>query len=555
MRATSPLSPRVLVGAAIMILCATLGATRAVAFDCVGVSLPSSIVICSDPELIRLADERQAAFNEARGRVGDAGWPELWENQKAWVRSYSTTCGVPPDPPPPTPVPAPMRECFKRAAIARTAYLRTYGTTASTTPVQSVTAPPSPDRLGPGFDCSKAKHTLALMICGDPDLSRVDLMFNQAFWALYQQLDEGQQREQLKEEDIEFLDDVQGECWVPTDGPPSDTLRAHNCVKENYAAQRGIWLSRLRGIALEEASRPLERHVLLQRKLRQLGLLGGPVIPEGVYTHDTRQAIVAWQLARNRPPTGFLSDADAALLEQEGETITAALPPKPAEPSPMQPVAPSPGPKKEQGGTGTAFAIDRAGDFLTNYHVVKGCSSLRLRVSGEWDQATLTASDERNDLAVIRVRPAPTLTPLRFRSGKGIRPADQVVALGFPYAGLLTTNLQVTTGAVSALSGIRDDSRYLQLTAPIQPGNSGGPLLDLSSNVVAVVSGRLNELLIAEATGTLPQNVNFAIKSGIVQAFLDASRIDYETAPSTEKRDPADVGEAAAKSVFMVECY
>jgi Trypsin-like peptidase domain len=79
---------------------------------------------------------------------------------------------------------------------------------------------------------------------------------------------------------------------------------------------------------------------------------------------------------------------------------------------------------------------------------------------------------------------------LHFRDGKYIRPADPVVVLGFPYAGLLATAPQVTTGAVSALAGLRDDTRYLQLTAPVQPGNSGGPLLDLSGNVVGIVSAR-----------------------------------------------------------------
>ncbi len=107
---------------------------------------------------------------------------------------------------------------------------------------------------------------------------------------------------------------------------------------------------------------------------------------------------------------------------------------------------------------------------------------------------------------------------------------------------------------MSALAGLRDDTRYLQLTAPVQPGNSGGPLLDLSGNVVGIVSARINALAVAEATGTLPENINFAIKSGIVRGFLEANQIDYETAQSTDKLDPADVGEVAAKSVVMLEC-
>jgi hypothetical protein len=78
---------------AVVILTFVLGCTfgngAARAFDCIGVTLPSSIVICSDPELMRLADERQEAINETRGRIGEEAWPVLWENQQAWVRSYA----------------------------------------------------------------------------------------------------------------------------------------------------------------------------------------------------------------------------------------------------------------------------------------------------------------------------------------------------------------------------------------------------------------------------------------------------------------------------------
>jgi uncharacterized protein len=148
------------------------------------------------------------------------------------------------------------------------------------------------------------------------------------------------------------------------------------------------------------------------------------------------------------------------------------------------------------------------------------------------------------------------IEPLRFREGgKGIRPADGVVALGFPYDGLLVTSPQVTTGTVSALAGMNDDTRELQLTAPIQPGNSGGPLLDFSGNVVGIVSSRINALAVAEATGTLPQNINFAIKSAIIQEFLEAHRVDYATGQSLTKLDPADVGEMATKSTVLLECY
>lgn len=204
-------------------------------------------------------------------------------------------------------------------------------------------------------------------------------------------------------------------------------------------------------------------------------------------------------------------------------------------------------------GYGTAFAVNSAGEFLTNYHVVKGCTVLRLRWDGAGHDATVLTSDEQNDLAVVRSSGG-KIEPLRFREGKGIRPGEGIVVLGFPYSGLLSTSAQVTTGGISALTGIRDDIRFMQLTAPVQPGNSGGPLLDLSGNVVGVVSSRINELAVAEATGSLPQNINFAIKSAVIRTFLDAHQIAYETAPSSARLEPADVAETATKSTLLVEC-
>ena len=96
------------------------------AFECANVKLPSNVVICSDPELIRLADERQAAINEMRARIGEDNWSAFWENQKNWVRSYAAACGVPPDRPPPLPTQETVRDCFRRAAIDRIAYVRAY---------------------------------------------------------------------------------------------------------------------------------------------------------------------------------------------------------------------------------------------------------------------------------------------------------------------------------------------------------------------------------------------------------------------------------------------
>ena len=217
-----------------LIIWLTISGGSAAAFECAGVKLPSTLVICSDPELMRLADERQEAINEARGRIGEDAWPRLWEDQKDWVRSYATACGVPPDRAPPLPVPPPIKACFKSAAQARIAFIRTYGLGSAGAPV-IVPRAGSSERVGPGFDCTRATTPLTYLICGDAELSRLDLRFNQVYWALFQQIGPAAQP-QLKEEDIEFIDQVQDQCGLPKDGALNAELsRLRDCVKDTYS--------------------------------------------------------------------------------------------------------------------------------------------------------------------------------------------------------------------------------------------------------------------------------------------------------------------------------
>jgi hypothetical protein len=119
--------------------------TSAAAFECAGVKLPSSIVICSDPELMELADDRQAAFNQVRWGLTPELDRALLADQRAWVRGYAASCGVPPDaPPPPLPVSPAIKECFKAAAQARIAYIRAYrGSVTSSASRQATSAPPT----------------------------------------------------------------------------------------------------------------------------------------------------------------------------------------------------------------------------------------------------------------------------------------------------------------------------------------------------------------------------------------------------------------------------
>lgn len=204
--------------------------------------------------------------------------------------------------------------------------------------------------------------------------------------------------------------------------------------------------------------------------------------------------------------------------------------------------------------SGTGFVVSHQGHILTNHHVVEGCASIRTTVEGIQKEVVVIGVDSRNDLAVLKL-PGTISSVARFREGRNIRSGDSIVVIGFPLHGLLAAEANVTTGTVSALAGLGNDTRFLQVTAPVQPGNSGGPLVDQSGHVVGVVVSKLDALKLAKATGVISENINFAINGVVAKAFLDSNRVGYETGLSIKKLEPAEIGEAAKQFTVLLECY
>lgn len=205
--------------------------------------------------------------------------------------------------------------------------------------------------------------------------------------------------------------------------------------------------------------------------------------------------------------------------------------------------------------SGSGFVVTRDGGVLTNKHVVRGCTSVRVQIDGRPSvPATVRAVDPLRDLAYLEteLRPKAVAT---FRAAPAIRPGDDVVAVGFPLAGLLADQANVTRGSVNALAGLHNDQDILQMDAAVQPGSSGGPLFDLSGNVVGIVVTKLNARLIAEEMGDFPQNVNFAIKERVARIFLADQGVEVTMAPAGTPRSAADVGEMGRQTTTLVECW
>ncbi len=201
------------------------------------------------------------------------------------------------------------------------------------------------------------------------------------------------------------------------------------------------------------------------------------------------------------------------------------------------------------GATGTGFFIDTEGSVLTNAHVIDNCKSLTV---GTVPYLIASKSDDFDLALLLPLNPSSKQSFASFASRPAKLNADVTVA-GFPLPEILS-GLNVTRGAVTALSGLGGGSLQMQISAPVQPGNSGGPVLDKSGNVIGVVVAKLDSLRVAEAVGDIPQNVNFAIRGEIAKLFLGSIGADYTISTESDRLEPIIIADRAADFTVLVEC-
>jgi len=203
--------------------------------------------------------------------------------------------------------------------------------------------------------------------------------------------------------------------------------------------------------------------------------------------------------------------------------------------------------------TGTAFAVSDSGYLLTNAHVVQGCSKVEL--TSAKTSAEVMQSDRSNDLALLHAI-LPGNRYARIGRAEDFTLGTEVIIFGFPLNGVVASSGNLTTGVVSAVTGIGDDSRYFQLTAPIQPGNSGGPVMNEYGEVIGVASAMLDQQKAFAATGTIPQNVNFAIGPSMIRQFLSANGIPAASLTTwwRFKQGTQKLAQSAEAFTYSVKC-
>ena len=288
--------------------------------------------------------------------------------------------------------------------------------------------------------------------------------------------------------------------------------------------------------------------------LAALGFDPGPA--DGLIGKRTRTAVQNFQRQADLTPTGQVTEELLRLLQtavaegQERQRQAVEVPAKP-----------------ETTGSGSGFVVSRTGEILTSHHAVERCADGATITFGDISRhAMVQAHDTDNDLALLVVNSeescawwSPTCSavfdrPASFSELPRASLGTEVAVAGYPLKGLLAPTLNVTRGNVSSLTGLGNEAKWLQISAPVQRGNSGGPVLDNAGNVIGVVTAKLNAVRTAQETGDVPQNVNFALKGAVVRSFLEIHGIEFSRQPSDAALTPEDLATLAHGFTVAVTC-
>jgi S1-C subfamily serine protease len=207
------------------------------------------------------------------------------------------------------------------------------------------------------------------------------------------------------------------------------------------------------------------------------------------------------------------------------------------------------GPPQKMGGSGTAFAITDKGHLITNAHVIEGAGRLKVNYPGGEISVKTLAIDQVNDLAILKFEGE--TTPLILDMG-AVRGGDEILVAGFPNPELQGTSVKLTRGIISSLKGLKDDTRHFQIDAAVQPGNSGGPMLNRDGRVAGIVVARLADRAAILASGAIPQNVNYAIKLDYLTPLIKSVDGLWDLVSAQKEKPGRTAGEKATASTFLL---
>ena len=395
----------------------------------------------------------------------------------------------------------------------------------------------------PTFQCANASNSIERIICADQSGPGADWAVSAATWALRSSLDEISQDIFLQAHK-QWFHSLYGTCGLRAE-QTTWFRQQSDCVLRAYHNRARLYQGQVNLDALSETNLRPEQRAQLQIALSILGFLDGEA--DGEFGPLTRRAIRAFQEKNGFPQSNFLSERQRSTLLAQAQARQSG--PIARNPGPSMATVPGETDKREVGSvsSGSGFFV-WDGKFVTNAHVVEGCAAIWMSTGNlAASRARVIAKDAANDLALLDTTAKGT-SVASFRTS--VKLGEWVGVFGFPLYELLATSGNFTVGNVTATAGFRDDARMLQMSAPVQPGNSGGPVLDELGNVVGIVNARL------KLASAAPQNINFAIKSAIITSFLESHGISFTqvTGASNPKLQAPEIAERAKSFTVRVEC-
>jgi S1-C subfamily serine protease len=269
------------------------------------------------------------------------------------------------------------------------------------------------------------------------------------------------------------------------------------------------------------------------------------------HTNEIGDPKTAASIAKN---IGFLERNLTPAQRAEGQRMAREFTPRKATP-PDSPVSRESLAESRPESTGSGFFMTDDGYLITNQHVADEGAAVRVLTGNGAIPAKVVKVDRANDLALLKVEGK--FAPLAITSSRGVRLGSTAATVGFPNVGLQGYSPKLAKGEIASLAGIQDDARHFQISVPVQPGNSGGALVDERGNVIGVVVAKLSQKAAIATTGTLAENVSYAVKSSYLLSFLEsvpdvAAKLKE---PNTNDRKFEDVIKDAEQAAVLVLVY
>lgn len=277
----------------------------------------------------------------------------------------------------------------------------------------------------------------------------------------------------------------------------------------------------------------------IQSNLKDLGYYKSSI--DGLYGKGTSGALTAYNKQN-------LNGADLNNFENVNNLISAVLGLKPA----PKTVPDNNSYDTYKVASGTGFYVSEQGHIITNHHVIDGCQDVKVHSKGKVLETKKIADDKRNDLALLKISETPkhafalnTESPF---------PLQEIVVAGYPFGDRVSSTLKFTQGVVSSLAGLGNDYSQIQIDAALQPGNSGGPILDEYGNVVAVAVAKLSLKKILKDYGVVPENTNFGVKASAVRNLMEGNGVPFKS-QRTEIISKRQLSSLATDGTVFLSCW